>query len=264
MKAIIASSIVTVLVLMSAPLQAQWTKVPPPKVPMTPEGAPNLSAPAPRLADGKPDLSGIWRPENTYGGQPQNFAANLKVDNIPYQPWAKALLEERQTGVHEREDSSALCLPQGLPRVNAAPGQWKVIQNPDFIVILYEAFSILWRQIFLDGREVAEDAPPTWLGYSTGKWEGDTLIVDSRGFNGKFWIDQQGKPVTDALHVTERFHRRDFGHMDVAITIDDPKAYTQPWTFAEHVRLLTDTELMEAICNENNRDLEHIPVYGKQ
>src|SRR5438105_4671271 len=118
MKAIIAFSTVAVLVLVCAPLQAQWVKVPPPKVPRTPDGAPNLSAPAPRLPDGKPDLSGIWRPENTYQGQPQNFAANLKVDNIPYQPWAEALLKERETGIHEREDPSALCLPQGLPRVN--------------------------------------------------------------------------------------------------------------------------------------------------
>ena len=258
MKTIIACSI-TVLVLVSAPLQAQWIKAPPANIPLTPDGKPNLSAAAPRLPNGQPDLSGIWRPDNVYDGQPANFAANLKVDDIPYQPWAKALLEERMTGVHEREDSSALCLPQGVPRMIAAPGQWRVVQKPEFIAILYEAFGILWRQIFLDGREVAEDAPPTWLGYSTGKWDGDTLVVDTKGFNGKFWLDQQGKPTTEALHVIERFRRKDFGHMDVEITIDDTNAYTRPWTFAEHVRLLTDTELMEAICNENNRDLEHLP-----
>src|ERR1043166_1650546 len=153
----------TILVLVCAPLEAQWAKVPPAKLP--------------QASDGKPDLSGIWRPENTYGGKPANFAANLQVDNIPYQPWAQALLEERKTGIHENEDSSALCLPQGVPRMDAAPGQWKVVQtSPDFIVIIYEAFGILWRQIFLDGRVVAEDAPPSWLGYSTGKCEGDTLI----------------------------------------------------------------------------------------
>jgi hypothetical protein len=258
LKTIIACFI-TVLVLVPAPLQAQWTKVAPANIPRTPDGKPDLSAAAPRLANGQPDLSGIWRPENTYGGQPANFAANLKVDNIPYQPWAKAMLEERTTGVHENEDSSALCLPQGVPRMDAAPGQWKVVQNPEFLVILYEAFGILWRQIFLDGREVAADAPPTWLGYSTGRWDGDTLVVDTKGFNGKFWLDQQGKPTTEALHVIERFRRKDFGHMDVEITIDDTNAYTRPWTFMEHVRLLTDTELMEAICNENNRDLEHLP-----
>ena len=156
-------------------------------------------------------------------------------------------------------EKNGLGLGQGN-NMDAAPGQWKVVQtSPDFIVILYEAFGILWRQIFLDGREVAEDAPPSWLGYSTGKWDGDTLVVDTKGFNGKFWLDQQGKPITEALHVIERFRRKDFGHMDIEITIDDPKAYTKPWTFMEHVRLLTDTELMEAICNENNLDLQHLP-----
>ena len=258
MKTIIACS-VTVLVLVSGPLQAQWTKVPPANIPRTPDGKPDLSAVAPRLPNGQPDLSGIWRPDNTYDGQPANFAANLKVDNIPYQPWAKALLEERKTGVHENEDSSALCLPQGVPRMDAAPGQWRVIQNPKYMAILYEAFGILWRQIFLDGREVAADAPPTWLGYSTGTWDGDTLVVDTKGFNGKFWLDQQGKPTTEMLHVIERYRRKDFGHMDVEITIDDKNAYTRPWTFMEHVRLLTDTDLMEAICNENNLDPGHLP-----
>ena len=121
------------------------------------------------------------------------------------------------------------------------------------MVILYEAFS-LWRQVFLDSREPAPaaDILPTWLGYSTGKWDGDTLVVDSTGFNGKVWLDQVGHPTTDALHVIERFHRRDFGHMDLQITIDDPKAYTKPWTMTEQVRLDPDTEPVEFICNENN------------
>ncbi len=248
-----------VLILACAPVQAQWAKVPPAKMPRTADGKANLSATAPRLADGKPDLMGLWRPENTYAGQPQNFAANLKVDDIPYQPWAKELLEARKDGAQEIEDSSALCLPQGVPRVDAAPGQWRVLQTPSSIVIMYEAFSSFWRQIFLDGREVAADAPPTWLGYSTGKWDGDTLVVNTKGFNGKTWLDQAGKPTTDALHVIERFRRKDFGHLDIEITIDDPKAYTRPWTFTEQMRLLTDTELMEAICNENNLDVEHLP-----
>src|SRR3989442_1162834 len=108
-------------------------------------------------------------------------------------------------------------------------------------------------------REMAEDAPPSWFGYSTGKWEGDTLVVDTKGFNGKAWIDQLGKPSTEALHVIERFRRKDFGHMDIQITIDDPKAYTRPWTVTEEVHLLPNIELMEFICNENNRDLEHLP-----
>ena len=145
-----------------------------------------------------------------------------------------------------------------MPRINAAPNPWKIVQAPGFVVIVYETFNF-WRQIFLDGRELAEDFTPAWFGYSTGKWEGDTLVVDTRGFNGKAWLDQLGRPTTDALHVIERFRRKDFGHLDVQITIDDPKAYTKPWTVTEELRLLTNFELMEYVCTENNRDLEHLP-----
>jgi hypothetical protein len=242
---------ITLLLLLCAPLQAQWKKVPPAKLPLT--------APVPRLSDGKPDLSGIWIAANKYAGKPQNFAADLKVKNVPFQPWAKKLFEERKTGVHSKEDPSAQCFPQGLPRMDAAPGQWKLVQTPGFIVIVYEAFSSYWRQIFLDGRELAADAPPSWIGYSTGRWHGDTLVVDTKGFNGRAWLDLMGKPSTEALHLIERFHRKDIGHMDIQVTIDDPKAYTKPWTVMEHVRLSTDTELMEAVCNENNLDLQHLP-----
>ena len=125
-------------------------------------------------------------------------------------------------------------------------------------MIVYEAFT-LWRQIFLDGREVVPDANPTWLGYSTGKWDGDTLVVESRGFNGRAWLDQLGRPSTDALHVTERFLRKNLGRMELLITIDDPKAYTRPWTVAEELHLLPGTEPIEFICNENNLDVEHLP-----
>ena len=157
-----------------------------------------------------------------------------------------------------KEDPDANCLPQGVPKIDAAPAPWKIVQTPGFIVIVYEAFN-LWRQVFLDGRELEPDANPTWMGYSTGKWDGDTLVVDSRGFNGKAWLDQLGKPSTEALHVIERFRRKDFGHMNLQITIDDPKAYTKPWTVNQEVHLLTDTELLEFICNENNRDVDHLP-----
>src|SRR6266850_2523981 len=258
MKKIVASSI-AVLGLACAPVQAQWVKVPRANIPRTADGKPNLSAPAPRLPDGKPDLSGVWEPNsNKYV---QDLAADLKPGDVPFQPWSKALFDERKTGAHSNEDQPAHCLPQGVPRIDAAPAPWKLVQKPDFLVIVYEAFN-LWRQIFLDQREVAEDAPPSWLGYSTGKWDGDTLVVDTKGFNGKAWIDQLGKPSTDALHVIERFRRKDFGHMDIQITIDDPKAYTKPWTVTEQVRLLPETDLMEAICNENNRDVEHLPGGG--
>jgi hypothetical protein len=246
---------IAIITLTCAPLHAQWVKVPKAAIPRTPDGKPNLTAPAPQLHDGKPDLSGVWEPNGKYV---QNLAADLKPEDVPFQPWAKALFDERKTGAHSKEDPPAHCLPQGVPRINAAPTPWKVVQTPGFIVIVYEAFN-LWRQIFLDGRELAEDFTPSWLGYSTGKWDGDTLVVDTRGFNGKTWLDQLGKPSTDALHVIERFRRKDFGHMDVQITIDDPKAYTKPWTVTEEVRLLPDGELMEYICSENNLDVEHLP-----
>src|SRR6266699_5052388 len=244
-----------VLSLICWPAGAQWLKVPARAIPRTSDGKPNLAAPAPRLADGRPDLSGIWEPRGRYV---QNLAADLKPEEVPFQAWAKALFDERKNGSHSKEDQAAHCLPQGVPRINAAPAPWKIVQTPGFIVIVYEAFT-LWRQIFLDGRELEEDATPTWLGYSTGKWDGDTLVVDPRGFDGMGWLDQLGKPSTDALHVIERLRRKDFGHMEIQITIDDPKAYTKPWTVTEEVHLLPNTELMEYICKENNRDIEHLP-----
>ena len=247
---------ITILMLICAPLHAQWVKVPAPAIPRGPDGKPNLSAPAPRLADGHPDLSGIWEPTNNK--YVLNVAADLKPGDVPYLPWAKTLVDQRADGSHSGEDPTANCLPQGVPRIDAAPPPWKLIQTPGSVVIVYEAAN-LWRQIFLDGRELAEDFVPAWLGYSTGKWEGDTLVVDTKGFNGKAWMDQAGKPTSDALHVTERFRRKDLGHLNIQITIDDPKVYTKPWTVAEEVHLLTNTELMEAVCNDNNLDLKHLP-----
>jgi hypothetical protein len=243
------------LVLICPPVHAQWVKVPAAKIPRAPDGKPNLSAPAPRLPDGHADLSGIW--EHTGNSHVQNIAADLKPGEISYQPWAKALTDARADGSQARDDPPGNCLPQGVPRINAAPSPWKIVQTPGLVAILYETFN-LWRQVFLDGRELGEDFTPTWFGYSTGKWEGDTLVVDTRGFNGKAWIDQAGRPTTEALHVTERFQRKDFGHMEVQITIDDPKAYTKPWTVTEKFNLVTNSDLLEFIC-ENNRDLEHLP-----
>jgi hypothetical protein len=238
--------------LISIPVHAQWTKVPAANVPRGTGGKPNMAAPAPRQTDGRPDLSGIWETENGYN---QNLAKDLK--EVPYQPWARALAAERATGSKEAEDPTANCLPQGVPRIGAVPPPWRIIQTPNYIAVLYEAFNF-WRQIFVDGRELGEDFSPTWLGYSTGKWDGDTLVVDTKGFNGRIWLDQPGKPTTDALHVTERFRRKDFGHLEIQITIDDPKAYTKPWTVTENAHLLTDTDLLEFICNENNVDVGHL------
>ena len=240
--------------LLAAPLWGQWTKLPTTGIPRTADGKVNLSAPAPRTREGKPDLSGIWEPnENKYV---RNIAADLKPEQVPFQPWAKALYDQRTDGSHSKEDPDANCLPQGVPKIDGAPAPWKIVQMPGSLVIIYEAFT-LWRQVFMDGRERTADLNPTWLGYSVGTWEGDTLVVDTRGFNGKAWLDQLGKPSTEALHVIERLHRKDFGHMDLTITIDDPKAYTKAWTVTEPVHLLPDTELLEAVC-ENNQDPAHM------
>jgi hypothetical protein len=239
-----------------ATVHAQWVKVPAANTPLGADGKPNLTTPAPRLPDGKPDLSGIWEPISPK--YLRDLAADLKPGEVPYQPWAKALVDSRADGSHAREESDANCLPQGIPKIAAAPAPWKIIQSAGSIVILHEAFN-LWRQVFLDGRQFAEDLNPSWLGYSIGKWEGDTLVVDSKGFNGKTWLDQAGKPTTEALHVTERYRRKNFGTMEIQITIDDPKAYTKPWTVTEEVRLVLNTDLLEFICNENNRDLVHLP-----
>jgi hypothetical protein len=185
----------------------------------------------------------------------RNLGADLKPEDIPFQSWAKALYDERAAGLHWKDEPDANCLPQGVPKILVAPAPWKVVQTPDFIVFVHEAFN-LWRQVFTDGRELAvnDDTTPTWMGYSVGKWDGDTLVVETRGFNGKVWLDQLGKPSTDALHVTERFRRKDFGHMDIEITIDDPKAYTKPWTVTVAARLLLNGDVLEFICLENEKD----------
>jgi len=243
-------------ILICAPVYAQWVKVPARAIPRGTDGKPNLSAPAPRLPDGHPDLSGVWEPNgNRYA---VNIARDLKPEDVPFQPWAKALAAERADGSRSGEDPTANCLPPGVPHIIASPPPWRLVQTPDYVVIVHELMTT-WRQIFLDGRELAEDFTPAWMGYSTGKWEGDTLVVDTKGFNGKTWLDQLGKPTTESLHVVERFRRKDFGHMEIQITIDDPKAYTKPWTVTQEVHLLPNTQLLEFICNENNLDVKHLP-----
>lgn len=234
------------------PALSQWAKVPPPAVPRTADGRPNLSAPAPRLSDGKPDLSGIWNAPTKYL---RNLASDLKPEEVPFQKWAKDLYDERAAGLHWKEEPDANCLPQGLPKILVAPAPWRIVQAPGYTVFVHEAFN-LWWQVFMDGREFvpSDDVTPTWMGYSTGKWEGDTLVVDSRGFNGKVWLDQLGKPSTEALHVNMQFRRKDFGHMDIQITIDDPKAYTKPWAANVEATLATNGDLMEFICLENEKD----------
>jgi hypothetical protein len=248
--------VLAVFVLSAHALAQHWTKVPPPHVPRTADGTPDLSAPVPLLADGKPDLTGPWSSkDNSFL---RDIAAGMPPDQVPFQPWARALFDQRKDGSHSREDPDASCLPQGVPKIDAVAYPWKMIRTAGSIVVIYEAFN-LWRQIFTDGRELVADPNPTWQGYSTGRWDRETLVVETKGFNGKAWLDQLGRPTTEALRVTERFRRKDVGHMEIQITIDDAKAYTRPWTVTEQVYLQPDADLMEFICNENNRDLPHLP-----
>lgn len=236
-----------------APLTAQW-KVTDKGIPRLANGEPNLQAPAPRHADGNPDLTGIWTGEPP---KARNTAGDLKPGELSMQPWAQKVFGERNTGDLSAQDPSANCLPQGVPRINSVPAPFKIFQEPNVVVILYEEFG-QFRQIFLDGRPLVKDPNPQWYGYSAGKWDGDTLVVESSGFNGKAWLDQVGHPSTQSLHVTERFRRRDLGHMDITTTIDDPGTYTKPWTYTQPATLMVDTELIEYICNENNDAIPHL------
>jgi hypothetical protein len=245
------------------PASAQWLHYPTAGMPRTPDGKPNLSAPAPKAPDGKPDLSGIWEvseQQSAFGSFASHFmdlAVDLKPEEAPSQPWAKALSEQRQANLH-KDDPLAQCLSPGVPRINTiAP--FKIVQLPQLVIVLYETTAnSAFRQIFTDGRPLPNDPQPTWLGYSIGTWEGNVLKVDTIGFNDRGWIDTgMGHPQTEALHVIERFRRTDLGHMEIAITIDDPKAYTKPWTAIMKVHLLPDTELLEMTC-ENSRGTEHM------
>ena len=184
------------------------------------------------------------------------LAGDLKPEDI--RPWAAALYKQRAADFRKDTDGIS-CLPPG-PKAGIGVGNMpmKLVQTPSLMMVLYE-YQTIFRQIFTDGRALPEDANPTWMGYSIGHWDGDTLEVATTGYNDRTSIDLAGHPHTEALHMTERFHRRDAGHLDVQVTLDDPKAYTRPWTVTETVHLLPDTELLEFICNENNRDLEHLP-----
>jgi hypothetical protein len=242
------------LILATLPVTAQWLGHPTPGIPRLPDGKPNLAAPAPRTADGKPDLSGIYQAEN--GRYFQNIAADLRPEDFPIQPWAAALAKQREEDFR-KDDPYSHCLPPGIPRINVANHPFKILQMPGLVVILYET-SYVFRQIFTDGRPLPKDPQPTWLGYSVGRWEGNTLVVDTIGFTDKSWLDgDKGHPISEAMHVTERFQRTTFGHLDIEVILDDPKAFTKPWKIKQSLRLLPDTELLENIC-ENERDSAHL------
>ncbi len=262
---------------------AQWLNYPAPGTPRARDGKPNLSARAPRASNGKPDLSGVWQTELAPPGENQrlfgplvsdfvvvpgddprtfskyflNILSDFKPEESPMRP-ATAELFRKNAEKRGTENPPSRCLPQGVPRAdifNYAP--FKIIQTPGVIAVLYELDNT-YRQIYTDGRKLPVDPQPAWVGYSVGRWEGDTLVVDAAGFNDRSWLDLMGHPHSEDLRVQERFHRRDFGHMDLSVTVDDPKMYTRPITFKVTEVLVPDSDVLENICNENEKDRSHL------
>ena len=244
---------IAIAVLFAAAAPAQWRNFPTTGVPRTPDGKPNLSAPAPKTSDGKPDFSGVWQVKPGYTG---NIAKDLKPDAVPFKPWAETLYKHRLE-TEGKEDPQAYCVLSGVPREHVVPYPFKILNTNGMIVILYEALHS-YRQIYLDGRPLPKDPNPAWMGYSVGHWDGDTLVVESTGFVDNNWLDNGGHPGTEAMRLTERFHRRDFGHIDLQLTIDDSKAYTKPWTVNLEFTANPDTDLIEYVCDENEKDLKHL------
>jgi len=263
--------VISLTILVAAPAVAQWLNLPTPGIPRTGDGQPDLSAPALRTSGGKPDFSGMWVPRdirpcdlNERGVEcaelpltPQlsNFAANLK-DGLPYQPWAAELVKNRSKDVAVI-DPHTHCMPPNFPRAWAFPETEKIFQTPNQLVILHE-FNASYRQIFFDGRKFPDDMLPTWNGYSVAHWDGDTLVVESAGYRDDSWLDTAGNFFSSAARVTERIRRPSFGSLDIDVTIDDLKVFTKPWTVGLHMRPLLDTEMIDFMCQDNNKDIEHL------
>lgn len=265
--------------------QAQWLNYVPAGTPRTPDGKPDLTAPAPRALDGHPDLSGTWhvhptsieefkrilgaaaiaRSDNsrilgmeldTISKYAANILVDFKPDEVSMRPAAAEIFRRRASGAEE--SPGAQCLPLGIPAAGLVSEAVKFVQSPRELVIFYETDGT-HRQIYTDGRELPKAfEQPAWLGYSSGKWEGDTLVVESAGFNDRGWLDVSGHPHSEALHTIERFRRRDFGHLDVEMTFDDPVMYTKPFSIHFYYDLLPDSDVFETICNENEKDRAHM------
>lgn len=252
--------------LLACTTRAQWVNYATPGTPRLPDGKPNLSAAAPRTADGKPDLSGIWVVECGLYGRDACFtrslffdlAKDLKPQDVQMTPWASAIQAQRESREHV-DDPYGYCMPPGVPRIDYSGGPFKVLHTPGVTAFLYETLvGMIFRQVFTDGRPLPGSGEPTWLGYSVGRWDGEAFVVDTNGLKDGGWLDtKKGHPHSDALHVTERFRRTDFGHMELMITINDPKAYLKPWTIKSTLNLLPDTDLLEAFCDSHEKTMEH-------
>ena len=257
------------------PAYPQWLH-PDPNIPRTRDGKPVLTAPAPRM-NGKPDLSGVWeaaRPTidapRSYTGRATPDPVNLQIDQSdaadirrsvffgmnreeePLKAEAIAVLSKRQN----EQPPAVRCLPQGVPGVMMAYA-FKFVQTPRLLIMIPESQEPP-RQIYLDGRELPKDPDPSWMGYSTGKWEGDTLVVQTTGFKEEGWLDNAGHPRGQSMIITERFHRRDFGHIELEIRYEDPKYYTRPFTNKTTLNLIPDSDIIEFVCTENEKDMQHL------
>ncbi len=210
------------------------------------------AGPTPRTEDGHPDLSGNWQPNAIR----QNVDMVGSGVDVPMLPDALALYKKRKES-QSREDPEARCLPPGVPRMSTTPYPWTIVQTPKLIVIVYEGGAHIWRKVFMDGRPHDPNVEDTWLGDSIGHWEGDTLVVETVGQTDRSWLDESGIPHSKDMKVTERITRPDYGHLEITHIIDDPKTFSHPWTFTTHPSLLRG-ELIEYICQENNRDVEHL------
>ncbi len=272
----------------STSLAAQWIRSPATGVPRKADGSVNMAAPTPRLADGKPDFSGIWttaEPNRRTGGLsgPSNQAAagaapivddkpgdpkaitgsrqmsNIGVDlpgGLPYQPWLVPIVKER-TANNAIGDPHIRCLPDNFLRAYGLPHLLKFVHTPGLLVVLNE-MNAGYRQVFTDARPLPDNPNPSWQGYSSAKWSGDTLVVDTIGLRDDTWIDWSGSVLTEAAKVREQIRRPDFGHLEIQVTVDDPKAYTKPWTVTLKQRIVVDTELIDEICLENEKSLQHM------
>jgi hypothetical protein len=277
--------------LASTHLAAQWLKYPTGGVPRKADGKVDMSAPSPRMADGKPDFSGLWttgepnvrrtgelsspkeapgprEPQSPNDRQSPGDAgaitasrqmANIGVDlpgGLPYQPWLVPIVKERTDNL-AKDDPHIKCLPDNFLRAYGLPHLLKFVHTPNLLLVLDE-MNAGYRQVFTDARPLPEDPTPSWQGYSSGKWSGDTLVVDTTGLRDDIWIDWNGSVLTQAAKVREQIRRPDFGHLEIQVTVDDPKAYTKPWTVTLRQRIVVDTELIDEICLENEQSLKHL------
>jgi hypothetical protein len=250
-----AAAAIGLACLVSAPVAAQWDPWPLKNVPRLADGKVDMKAPPRRTPDGKLDLQGFWMPTNPVKHL-LNFAADLKPGDVPLQPWAQKVLEER-IETNGKDHPGVRCWPSGIPEKLNIPDGLKLVQTPDLMLFLHESRTI-YRQVFTDGRPLPKNAQPAWMGYSVGRWEGDTFVIETINQNGKTWLDMRGLPATEALKVTERYRRPTIGNILIDVTIDDPKAYTRPWNVQLSWTLQPEFELIESICEENNRDLPHM------